>query len=139
MTRKDRFRQVARESLCEQVALKLIGRPEKEALTNQKELVPGRARRVFQANELDVPWHRERRKSQRPWRYGERGSLAWSPHPYPRTYLVTAIDICKDSGFVLQAVRGHSTFKQGRCPGCCVENGCRGDKTRSSKSRWELL
>lgn len=139
MTRKDCFRQVARESLSEQVALKLIARPEERALMNQKELVTRQARRVFQAAGTGcalVQREKEGPEALEVWREREPGMVP-PPHS-PGTHCVTAVDLCKDSGFVLQAVKGHSMFKQGRGPGCCVENGCRGNKTRSSKSRWEL-
>lgn len=43
MTRKGCFRQAARESPSKQVALKLKGRTEETAVTNQKRPVSGRA------------------------------------------------------------------------------------------------
>lgn len=104
MTKKNGFRQVLRESLWEEVALKLIGRPEERALTNQREFTTGGARRAFQAAGAPCAPSQREREGPASACLGRERERAW--HGSPGTHGVAAI-IHKDLGFAPQAVRHH--------------------------------
>ena len=66
MTRKNCFRQVARESLPQEVVLK-VRRPEEGAVTNQSsQSQEEKGEEPSKQQETDVPCTRERRKARRP-------------------------------------------------------------------------